>query len=241
MAVVLVVLSLFFWYSLAVDYRLSKLLFKFQFEHGMRMVLTVAAVGFAVAALITRVLARMMRDFHLEALALVLERRFPQLNDRLITSVQLGKQGHQQSELTDDLLRRTVDEVADLSSELPLQDVFDFRPLKKVGAADILLVASIAGFAMLFPGAFGTWYRRNVTFANEYWPRESELELVVLSSLGEQEWHFVDGHCASVRGGDLSLLAAVRESRLPNRCCSTIASSGSVRRESGIFFKAGRF
>ena len=212
MAKVLVVFSLFFWASLAVDYGCS-VLFQFEIARPLRVALAVAAVGWAAAALITRVLVRMMRDFHFEALALVLERRYPQLNDRLITSVQLGSQPQQASALTGDLFRRTVDEVADLTGGLSLKEVFDFRPLKKVGGAFVLLAASIAAFTMLFPGTVGTWYRRNVIFAEEYWPRESELELVVLASTGERDRPFENGPYKHPRGADLTLLARVPEGK----------------------------
>lgn len=208
MATVLVVLSLFFWVSLALDYGFS-VIFKMEFARDLRVVIALIAIGLAGAALVTRVLARMFRDFHYEALALVLERRFPQLNDRLITSVQLAKPTADRSPLTDDMLHRAVDEVGDMAESLPLREVFDFRPLKKVMAAVVLLAASIIGFAILFPGAFTTWYHRNVVFADEFWPRASELELVVLATPGERVRPFRDGVYKHPRGADLTLLASV--------------------------------
>ena len=66
MAAVFVVLSLFFWASLAIDYGFS-VLFKMEVGRGLRITLAVLAVSLAVAALVTRVLARMFRDFHAEA------------------------------------------------------------------------------------------------------------------------------------------------------------------------------
>ena len=239
MATVFVVLSLFFWASLAIDYGFS-VIFKVEVERPLRIAMAVAAVGLALAALITRVVARMLRDFHFEALALVLERRFPQLNDRLITSVQLAKPSAHYPELTADMLHRTVDEVGAMATALPLREVFDFRPLKTVVAAVVLLIASIAGFAMLFPGAFSTWYHRNVVFADEYWPRASELELVVLANPGERVRQFRDGVYKHPRGADLTLLASVPEGKkIPERVRLNYRYQERGGGDAGYFSKLG--
>ncbi len=215
LAKVMFILSLFFWVSLAVDYGCS-VWFHTELARPVRIALAVAAAGWAGVALISSVVGRMMREFHVEALALVLERRFPQLNDRLITSVQLADRSGGNPGLTGDLLRRTVDEVADLSGDLALGEVFDFRPLKKAIATATLMALLIAGFAVLYPGTTETWYRRNVIFADEYWPRESELELIVLAAPGERVRHFDEtGRYKHPRGGDLTLLARVGEGSTP--------------------------
>jgi len=211
MAAVLLVLSLFFWVSLLFDYGFS-VFFKVEVSRDVRVALGLVAIGLAVAALFTRVVARMVRDFDHQSLALVLERRFPQLNDRLITSVQLAEKG-ERSSLSNDMLNRAVDEVAEMSEGLHLSEVFDFRPLQKAVISLLLLIASIIGFAMLFPGPFNTWFRRNVICADEYWPRESELELVVLAEPGERVRVFRDGVYKHPRGADLTLLANVPEGK----------------------------
>lgn len=211
-ASVLVVLSLFFWISLAIDYGCS-VVFKLELVQGARFLIALAAIGTAAAALITRILARMFRDFRTEALAMVLERRFPQLNDRLITSVQLVERSTERSPLAEQMLNRAVDEVAGLTAGLRLSEVFDFRPLRRAGFAAALLAVSIVMFGIMLPEAFGTWYRRNVILADEYWPRQSELNLVVLAEPGDRERPFQDGLYKHPRGADLTLLATVPDGK----------------------------
>src|SRR5262245_35768470 len=81
-ALVLVVLGVAFWVSLAIDYA-------FEPSAGVRRALLLAALASIGAAGVWYVVLRVVRDFRSRALALVLERRFPQLNDRLITAVEL--------------------------------------------------------------------------------------------------------------------------------------------------------
>src|SRR5262245_40690972 len=74
--IVLAVIGLAFWLSLATDYWL-------ELSTGVRKFFLVLAAGLTAAAAIRYLVLRLIRVFRNRALALVLERRFPQLNDRL--------------------------------------------------------------------------------------------------------------------------------------------------------------
>src|SRR6266478_2542720 len=84
------------------------------------------------------VVLRLVRDFRTRALALVLERRFPELNDRLITAVELSESRRPVSGLTAAMLQRTADEAADLSRRLELREVFNVRPLVRAIAIAVV-------------------------------------------------------------------------------------------------------
>ncbi len=138
-ACVLVVLGLAFWFSLGIDYW-------FEPVTGVRqaLLLLVLAARGRGAAVWYVVLLQLARDFRTRALALVLERRFPELNDRLITAVELAESRHPPSGLTAAMLHRAADEAAELSHKLELREVFNVGPMARAIGLAILLLVSIA-------------------------------------------------------------------------------------------------
>jgi hypothetical protein len=129
--------------------------------------------------------------------ATVLERRFPQLNDSLLTAVLLTSQPADPAEIDRDLLAATCREAATRMARLDVRKVFDSRPLwRNCGAAGVL-VLSVAAFAVLLPDAFGTWTRRVLTFSDELWPRSTRLEVE----------GFAGGVQKVARGADVEVVA----------------------------------
>ncbi len=172
-------LGVAFWATLAADWL-------FEPAPAVRgfMLLAVAAV---LAAVLVRWIGRRafvpITDGNA---AMLLERRFPQLGDTLLTAVLLGDGGEAASRLAaagtaapkqlvadvpsaakqapDDLslqmLARTCREAAIRTSRVEPREVFNPRPLwLHCGAASVLL-ASVVFFAVLESEAFATWARR---------------------------------------------------------------------------------
>ena len=84
-ALILAVLGGLFWLSLAVDhawFQISRL----ELPRWFRVSFDVAVVGFVVFLLLSWIVLRLLRSCRTKALALVLERRFPELDDRLVTA-----------------------------------------------------------------------------------------------------------------------------------------------------------
>lgn len=204
--VILVVLGLSFWLSLAADYWL-------EFPVGVRRFLLVLAAGLTAAAAIRYLVLRLIRVFRDRALALVLERRFPELNDRLITAVELAAAPEIATPLTAAMLRQTADEAAELSHRLQLREVFQVGPLFRSVLAGGLLVLSIGGFAWASGETMRTWARRNLLMADEYYRRESDLTVVILADPGARVVEFKDGRYKHPRGADLTFLATVPEGK----------------------------
>jgi hypothetical protein len=109
--------------------------------------------------------------------ATLLERRFPQLNDSLLTAVVLAGGRADPAEVHRGLLARTCHEAAAQMAHLDVRKVFNPRPLRQKCGAAGLLVLSVAAFALLAPDAFGTWTRRVLLFSDELWPRSTRLAL----------------------------------------------------------------
>jgi len=209
-ALALVVVGLAFWISLSVDYWL-------ELSRGLRRAIALLALVATVGALVWYLLLRLARGFHNRALALVLERRFPELNDRLITAVELAGGAEPLPALTSSMLGRTIDEAADVLRRLELREVFNARPLVRAAGLAIVLVFSVLGFGLVNAEVFQTWYRRNLLFDDGLYRRETELAIYVLAEPGERQAEFRDGLYKHPRGADLALVAEVVEGKVVPR------------------------
>src|SRR5580704_1618621 len=125
-ALVLVVLLSAFWVTLAIDwiyFRATGLELPVWFREGVG----IAALVVAAAGAMSWIGLRLFRRFRARALALVLERRFPEMGSRLITAVEAAEArgGHEsqqgESRLTAAMLERTIDEAVRLSASLPIE------------------------------------------------------------------------------------------------------------------------
>ena len=129
--------------------------------------------------------------------ATVLERRFPQLNDSLLTAVALCDRPTDAAETSPEMLAHTCREAEARVADVDLRAVFNARPLWLNCSAAGLLALSIAFFAILSPEAFGVWARRTLAFSNELWPRSTRLEVE----------GFAGGMRKIARGADLEVVA----------------------------------
>ena len=210
LAVVLCLAGLAFWLSVLLDYG-------FELPQGARRVLVVLTVTALVLAFLWFVVLRMVRAFRDRALALVLERRFPELNERLITAVDLAGSEQRDTPATASMLQQTAREASELLRKLNLGEVFNSRPLLRAAGLALALLLSMGGFAWAGGEVFQTWYRRNLLFNNERYRRETELNLAVLADPGERRMPFENGVYKHPRGADLNLLAEVAEGKLVPR------------------------
>jgi hypothetical protein len=159
-----------FWATLCIDW-----LFEPTAALRMAMLAVVALVW--VAVVVQRIGRRAFVRISDSNAATVLERRFPQLNDSLLTAVMLTAHPTDPAEVHRELLARTCREAAAHMAELDVRKVFNPRPVWRNCGAAGLLALSVAAFAILLPDAFGTWTRRVLGFSEELWPRSTRLEV----------------------------------------------------------------
>jgi hypothetical protein len=205
-AVLLLYLALWFWIGLLLDYGCFKV-FGLDWVQvlpwGFRAGVLVALLAGLVALVAMKVLFRLLREFSMGALALVLERRFPdQLGDRLITSVEMAdprlaeRYGYSQV-----MIDETIRSAADRVDRLPVQEVFNWPRLRRYGlrvaAATVGLFLLVGVVSCLFarqgPGNFivrfgnvtGIWFERNVLLTGTIWPRRAQLEVLGFPESGD--------------------------------------------------------
>jgi hypothetical protein len=112
------------------------------------------------------------------SMAMLLERRFPQFNESLLTAVELSGRPLDVRECSPVMLGRTCREAEAPVAGVRLGRIFNPLPLGLSLAAALWLVATVAAFGVLAPGGMKIWLRRNVLLSNELWPRRTRLEVV---------------------------------------------------------------
>lgn len=212
-ALVVVVLGALFWGSFLVDwvyFQLSRL----ELPKWFRATVLVAGIGLVAAGIVSWIVLRLVRAFRAKALALVLERRFPELDDRLITAVEAAESQEAASNpVTSAMLRHTIVEAAQTASVLDLGSVFDRKPLRRAIVTATVLVASILGLAVTNGAAMERWVAAYLNLRDGYWPRETELIVKVIVQPGDRVREFSNGSYKHPKGSDLSLQIEVAPGR----------------------------
>ncbi len=187
-----IVACLLFWLSLTLDasyFHLTRL----ELPRGFRLTFDVLAACLLVGLFCQRVVLRQFRRLRDPSLALLLERRFPQLQDRLITAVEMPRllDGPVPA-LTQAMLERTVQQLRQVLPQLRLSDVFATQRLGRLTLTAVVLTASVGVFVSLQPPSAQRWVQAYVQLQPEYWQRQFRLRLKALDQTGQREREFLD-------------------------------------------------
>jgi hypothetical protein len=130
----LIMIGLWFWLSLAIDFGVHYFLGidLLQDAAPVRYVLLVLVSAGVLAALVFFVFRRIFREFRAASLALVLEKRYPELlGDRLITAVELAdlKKAAALGYSTD-MIKKTMKEAQERVNTVPVRTVFNWHRLR---------------------------------------------------------------------------------------------------------------
>ena len=183
------------------------------------------------------IIARLLRRLRSRALALVLEKRFPELDDRLITAVEISESSAGDSpSLSSAMQRQTLRDAAATATALDINNVFDRRPLNRALFAAVLLAVSVAGFSIANASAVGRWYHAFVLGEDGYWDpfRRSAFDVSIVSQPGERLRPLkTDETFRHPRGADLVVRVDVPEDKVvPDQVTlhyRTVGESGSGR------------
>lgn len=189
-------LGVAFWATLAADWF-------FEPPPVVRAIMLAAVAAVLVVVLFRMIGRRAFVNISDANAAVVLERRFPQLNDSLLTAILLGDRPID-DKLSDEMLANTCDEAAARIEGVELKKVFNPRPLWLHCGAAVLLTVSIVMFAVMFTSSFGVWTNRVLGLSSDLWPRYCDIE--------------VDGFPGGVRkvarGSDVEIIAKA-DTRMP--------------------------
>jgi hypothetical protein len=196
---VVALLGVLFWLSFGMNH-VYFFLTNLELPVGLRMAFGwVSIVGSAlIAGWLVIPLLRMMRD---KALALVLERRFPELDDRLITAVEVAasRTGHD-SDLTAHMLKNTIDGVSRTVEQLHIGEVFDQRPRRRSLMLAAALAVTIGGMAVVNFNAMKVWADAYINYEDVYWDRQTTIIITVIAQPNDREKDFLDEDGNPTRG-----------------------------------------
>ena len=201
-------MSLIFWLCLVLDY-LPVVLGASEMPWQIRLLfLLVSAVASAVI-FYRQILRRIIVRLPNRSLALLLERRYSEFHDSLLTTVELGKPTGQGTLANIEMRVHSEDQALAHLRDVRLRQVFDFRPLYRSMALSLLLVAAIVFFAMGAPATFAIAINRLYGLSECTWPRRSEIAVI----------GFKDRHLKVARGTNYTLeVSASAQKRVPEFC-----------------------
>lgn len=156
-----------FWITLGIDWL-------FEPPVAVRRVL-IGAGAIATAVVFYRfVLRRINVPFTEANLALLIERRYREMNDGLLTSVNFTRSKQDLGPLGREMLAHTCDEASLRAQNVKVAEVFNRTPLTRAAIAAGVLILSVAGFAIASPNYFRLGIDR-LAGGETPWPRQTRL------------------------------------------------------------------
>ncbi len=220
-ALVLGLLAILFWVTLGID----SLWFSFtrlELPRSTRLLLILTSLAALLFVLFHSLIWQLLIQLRRRALALVLEKRFPQLNDRLITVVEVAEQEQknhtttlENTALSQNMLQRTLQEACQITQNLQVKDVFNLQPLKRAVVLATVAMISIAATAVASPQTLAHWSKAYVKLAEDYWDRANALDVFVLAQPGDRVRPFENREIKHASGTDLTILVETVPGKQP--------------------------
>ncbi|MEX2139881.1 MAG: hypothetical protein WD894_11510 [Pirellulales bacterium] len=189
-----------FWITLALDWMIEP-------PPAFRALVLVAVTAVLLWLIYRYILARAFVPMGDTSMAVLLERRYGEFNDSLLTTVELaGKPAHAAA-FNPEMLDWTTAEALGHTRRVRLNELLQNAALMRAVFAAIVLSLSVAAFAVAVPAAFEIWARRVLLMSPELWPRKTHLSIE----------GFNDDKLVKVaRGGDFRVVAyADRAAEVP--------------------------
>jgi hypothetical protein len=164
-----------FWLGMAIDY-LPVRLGSSEMPVQARAVLLCLMVGCLLFVVYRWILARFFVDLQDSSLALLIERRFPEFRDSLVTSVEAGHNSDATADPT--MLSRSCKEAVALAELINVKELFDFRALMRAVVIAALLVLSLLLFALYGGSIFRMGLSRLFGLSDQPYPRITQIELI---------------------------------------------------------------
>lgn len=166
-----------FWVGLALDY-LPVLAGVGEMPRPARLVLLVLISVVFLVILYRWLLRRIFARLADRSMAILLERRFRQFGDSLITSVELDGGQVPETDIGREMLNETRREALTQLPAVRLSEVFNFRPLAVSLSMAGILAITMAAFYVVNGSAFELGVDRLYLLSDQKWPRRAKIEVV---------------------------------------------------------------
>jgi len=214
LAATIALACLLFWMTFGIDlayFQLSRL----ELPGWFRIACTIGMAAILGGSIVTWVGLKLLRRMPQADLALALERKFPELNDRLITAVELADRSPDGPHAA--MLDRTINEAVSRLGEIRVQETINPLPLRRMFIAAGVLAASVLALGIAHAQGMERWYNAYILGKDNYWEpfRRNELEIQIIAQPGDRIRKFdSNGVYKHPRGADLQLLAAVPDNAI---------------------------
>ncbi|MCY2925687.1 MAG: hypothetical protein NT031_09640, partial [Planctomycetota bacterium] len=165
-------------------------------ERPARIALAVLWAGAVLVTAWRRLVKPLAAPMGTADLALLVEDRFAQIGDRLISAVQFDATGHHGTE-SPALVSRVIAQTNELVGGLDLAVIVERRFARQRVLAAACAAALVAGLAIWQGPLMACWFQRNILLAEVAWPQDIYLKVVVPGQDGPDY--------VAVRGDDLRL------------------------------------
>jgi hypothetical protein len=177
LALTVIWLGLMFWVGIGLDY-LPVLMGASEMPAAARAVL-LAATGIVVANILYQWIGRRaFMPLGDRSMALLLERRFDQFDDSLVTAVEMADVPDHAAAFSRELLARTTDEARAGAGDVRYYRVFNTGSLAQKLAAAVVVIASQLGLYATNAAAFEQAAERLYLLSDKPWPRSAKIEVV---------------------------------------------------------------
>ncbi|MFO0425347.1 MAG: hypothetical protein ACK526_02190, partial [Planctomyces sp.] len=197
-----------FWITSGLDYGWFAVQ-KLELPPGLRAIILAVILPTFAWLLVSRVLFPLLRSLPDQTIAVLIERRFPVFQDRLITAVEASTGLPDDGPLSADMLRRAVIEAEQVAGEVSPSDLFDNSPLRRTVFAAVILTLTVAGAELCFPGLLKQWWNAFIRCETGYHVRTTDLRVQVIAQPGDRRREFKETPDEYLylhpRGADLEL------------------------------------
>jgi hypothetical protein len=166
-----------FWIALALDY-LPVLVGASEMPQWTRALLLLVMAGGFGYILYRWVFERVAVPLSDRSMAMLLERRFTDFNDTLMTSVELSQRKPEESEFNPEMFARTSLLARELLPQVRFGQIFNLGRLAFLIFLAIALISSFVVFGVKNLDALGTGVKRLVLLQDQAWPRQAAIEVV---------------------------------------------------------------
>ena len=139
------------------------------------MLAALVALGYVFWRHVIRPLQVTMNE---EDLALLVERRYGQLGDRLISALQFSKATDLPPGTSVAMIHRVGVEANELARKLSFETVVERENLRRRLLLALCATVVLAGFSVWQSNAMGLWFQRNILFRAVDWPQDTYLKVV---------------------------------------------------------------
>ena len=148
---------------------------------AVRAVLLVGGLALLAWQAVLHLIRPLRRKPDIDELALMAERADPQLNDQVISAIQLERDLENGTAVeSPELIKATISDTAQRFGKHTFRNAVNLKPtVKPMLLAGAALLATGA-LAASFPDVASLWFRRQVLLSNDQWPREHDLIITIV-------------------------------------------------------------